>query len=300
MWKKISVVIDIFLVILIAFVGYVQISMLISKKQNFGVPRIFGTSMLYVATDSMNDPGQKGSIPPGYAVIIEQVSPSAIKACTPIEGPDKDGNITILDYEKNGDVVTFFWKDINYVDTHRVISKTYDEATHKYTFTTMGDNPVIHQKFRNIQFNKLAVDLPVEEWGQDVLVGKLKSASRGLGQFLEIASPEAAAILTVKTGEKHFAWFFPVAILVPILGIALSYVIKGGINYSKEKKAREAKINEALLASGIDLNDEIAVEAFKTKEEMKLDIKEEMQKEFEKAKKEALKEIEKNKNGKED
>ena len=98
MWKKISVVIDIILVLLIIFVGYVQIEMLVTRGNNHGVPKVFGQSILYVGTNSMDD-GTSHGIPPGTAVIINTVSPSSIKASTPIY--DEVDKTKIIDYEKD-------------------------------------------------------------------------------------------------------------------------------------------------------------------------------------------------------
>ena len=278
MWKKISVVIDIILVLLIIFVGYVQIEMLVTRGNNHGVPKVFGQSILYVGTNSMDD-GTSHGIPPGTAVIINTVSPSSIKASTPIY--DEVDKTKIIDYEKDGDVVTFYWSPIRSVDTHRVIAVDYDEVSKKYTFTTMGDNPEAHEK------------KATEKWGEENLVGKVVMKSRPLGQFLEISSPEAAAFLSARDGKNHIAWFFPVAIFTPIVLISASYIVQAIVKSSKEKKAREAEINRLMIENGVDMNDEEAVTLFRTKEEIRLDIKEEMEKEYEKAKKQIMKEMEK-------
>ena len=73
--KIISYAIDAILVLIIVFLGYVQISMLVSKndKKNYGVPRVFGKSFLYVATESMNNPEDPNCLKAGTGVIIEKV-----------------------------------------------------------------------------------------------------------------------------------------------------------------------------------------------------------------------------------
>ena len=293
-FQIISIVIDVLLVLIIAFIGYLQISMLVSKKKNFGVPQVFGQSLLYVATDSMEDPDNKKSINPGYGIVINKVKPQDIKPSTPIYGYKEDNtpiyepyeeHLTPVDYLKDGDIVTFYYEKIKAPDTHRVVGVKQEGG--KYVFTTMGDNPIAHKRHT------------VEEWNQDYLIGRVHTASRPLGQFLEISSPEAAAYLSARTGKNHSAWFFPVAIILPIVLIAVSYTVKYAIKSTKERRQRDAEIQAALEASGIDLNDEEACELFRQKEEIRLDIKEEMTKEYEKAKAKALKELEEErKNGK--
>ena len=66
--KKLSYIIDIFLVVIILFLGYVQVSMITSKSKNHGVPQVFGSSILYVATDSMEDPSNPKALNPGVGV----------------------------------------------------------------------------------------------------------------------------------------------------------------------------------------------------------------------------------------
>ena len=293
--RIISTVIDVLLVSIIVFIGYMQISMLVSKKNNHGVPQVFGQSILYVATNSMEDPNNPKSIDPGYGIVINKVKPQDIKPSTPIYGYDEGNNpITKpyeehespIDYLKDGNIVTFYYEKIKAPDTHRVVEVELIDG--KYFFTTMGDNPIAHQKHT------------VEKWSQDELIGRVNSSSRALGQFLEISSPEAAAYLSARTGKNHNAWFFPVAIILPIVIIAVSYTVRYAVKMTKERRKRDAEIQLALEASGIDLNDEEACELFRQKEEMRLDIKEEMTKEYEKAKAKMVKELRKEQqNGKE-
>ena len=280
MWKKISLIIDILLILVIGFLGYVQIAMLVSKKNNHGVPQVFGQSILYVATDSMDDPDNKNSLSPGTGIIISKVKPQSIKPSTVYY---EDDGVTIKEVLKDGDIVTFYWADIDAPDTHRVIKVDYDETVGKYKFTTMGDNPIAHKNKKT------------ETWYEDDLIGKVTSHSKALGTFLEISSPEAAAYLSARTKKQHFAWFFPVAILTPIVIIAGTYIVKTYLQYEKERKARDAEIQTALEASGIDLNDEEACELFRMKEEMRLDIKEQVEKEYQKAKAKIAKEMKKKK-----
>ena len=285
MWKKLSYVFDAILIIIIALLGYIQISMLITKKNNYGVPKAFGVSILYVGTDSMEDPDNPNALNPGTGIIIQQVNPSTLKASTPIY--DEEDPTKIVDYKKDGDIVTFYYEKIKAADTHRIVGIEYKEEEQKYYFTTMGDNPAIHK----VQ--------GTEHWSQDCLIGKVTFSSGALGKFLEISSPEAAAFYSARTGENASAWFFPAAILGSIGLIVIFYIVKGGINYHKETVEREAKLLKAMEDAGIDMEDAEAVEFFRMKEEIRMDIREETEKEYRRAKEEAIKEAKRIKKQKE-
>ena len=281
LFKKIlSYTIDVILVGFILTLIYVQISMMTSKNSNYGVPRAFGKSFLYVASESMDDPDNPGGIHKGSGIIIDQCSVSDLTPATPIY--DEEGNIKDYD-KKTGDVVTFYYVTSAYsiVDTHRLVG-IKDNGNGTYTMTTMGDNPEAHAKH------------VTETWDSKYLIGKEVYHSDALGSFLAISSADAAS----KAGTV--AWFFPVAILIPALLLTAMYVYDPIKTYIKESKQRKADIQRALDESGIDQTDERAVELFKMKEEMRLDYVEEYErekakykKELEKAKERALKQARK-------
>ena len=277
--KILSYTVDVILVGFILTLIYVQISMMTSKNSNYGVPRAFGKSFLYVASESMDDPDNPSGIHKGSGIIIDQCSVSDLTPATPIY--DEEGNIK--DYKKDGDVVTFYYVTPSYsiVDTHRLVG-IKDNGGGSYTMTTMGDNPEAHSKHAT------------ETWDSKYLIGKEVYHSDALGSFLAISSADAAS----KAGTV--AWFFPVAILVPALLLTAMYVYDPIKTYIKESKKRKQQIQEVLDASGIDQTDERAVELFKMKEEMRLDYQEEYEsekekykKELEKAKERALKQAKK-------
>ena len=156
--KWISWTVDILLVAIIALLGYVWVSMLVTKNKNYGVPEVFGQSILYVATDSMEDPDNPNCLAPGTGIIISRVNPADIAVSNPIL--DEHGQET-GDYDKKGDIVTFYYTNIKAPDTHRVVKKVFNDEEQKYYFTTMGDNPTAHQYHRT------------ETWSQDYLIGKV-------------------------------------------------------------------------------------------------------------------------------
>ena len=278
--KVLSYTVDAILIGFILLLVYVQVSMMMSKNNNYGVPRAFGKSFLYVASESMDDPDNPGGVHKGSGIIIDQCSVSDLTPSTPLSY-DSEGNPT--DYKKDGDIVTFYYVTSSYsiVDTHRLVG-IKDNGDGSYTMTTMGDNPEAHAKH------------VTETWDSKYLIGKEVYHSDALGNFLVISSTDAAS----KAGGV--AWFFPVAILVPALLLTAMYVYDPIKQYIKESKKRKAQIQEALEKSGIDLNDEKAVELFKMKEDMRLDYIEEYEsnkakykKELEKAKERALKQARK-------
>lgn len=282
--KVLSISVDVILVGFIILLIYVQVSMMVSKGNNYGVPRAFGKSFLYVASESMDDPDNPNGIHKGSGIIIDQCSVSDLTPSTPIKNEKGE----IIDYDKStGDVVTFYYVTSSYsiVDTHRLV-EIIDNGGGSYTMKTMGDNPEAHKK------------LITETWDSKYLIGKEVYHSDALGSFLAISSSDAAS----KAGGV--AWFFPVAILVPALILTAMYVYDPIKNYIKESKKRKQMIEEAIDKAGIDRNDEKAVELFRMKEEMRLDYieeyeankakyRKELEKAKERAKKEARKEISK-------
>ena len=275
MKKWISYIIDAILLMIIGVLGYVQISMLVSKDKNHGVPSAFNRSFLYVVSESMDDPDQPNGVKKGHGIIIEKVTNfESLKVSDPIYAEDDPNHENKpIDFLKNGAVVTFYYDLVKAPDTHRLINKEFNEETGLWEFETMGDNPVAHQQMKTERFT------------EKELIGKMVYHSKALGDFLTISSPAAAA------SAGRSAWFFPVAILTPVFGFAIYYIVDAILKYQKENKLREVKINEKLQESGIDLNDEEAVELFKMKEEMRLDYQEE----YDKLKIKLRKELEKEK-----
>ena len=274
--KIISYAIDAILVLIIVFLGYVQIAMLVSKndKKNYGVPRVFGKSFLYVATESMNNPDDPKCLKAGTGIIIEKVKDfDSLRTSNPIYGDPEDPT-RITNYDLKGDIVTFYLDSVGVPDTHRLIYKNYDEETGVWTFKTMGDAPEAH-----------TFPLKTETWTGDKLIGRVVNWSKEFGTFLTIASPDAAA----SAGKK--AWFFPVAIVTPIVILATYYIVDAFVKYSKEEKERQKKIEEAMIAACIDMNDEAAKELFRMKEEIRLEYQEEK----DRIKKQIRKELDKNK-----
>ena len=245
MRKWLSRLITGFLLLLVLFFGYCQVSMLVSMKKNFGVPSVFGYSFLYVATDSMV--GDKpDSLPVGSGIIIEDVPPEEIEV---------------------GDVITFYYATLGAPDTHRVTNIIYDDYGQVRTFQTRGDNA------------NAEIASSGETFSVDNYIGKMVYHSESFGAFLTYVSPQ------VPSEHNHATWLFPLLILTPLAIAAVYTIASTAVQMRKERKQDQAELQDALAKAGIDLNDEAAVLAFEEKWRYKKELKEHYQAEIEKAKK---------------
>lgn len=266
MKKGVSVALDILLGGVVVFLAYCQISMMVSMNQpeNYGVPRLFGGSVLYVVTDSMAEdthpeatPEQKeetervGSmypishIEPGSGVFIEKVDPSSIQV---------------------GDVITFYYEALGAPDTHRVmeIVEPCEESNYQYVYLTRGDN--LHSSFGSWDVSYR--DDPVFE---DKLIGKVTRVSSFLGGVLKFVSPGVPG--------GYAVWFVPLLVVIPISFIAVS-MIRGAVKEEKvEKEALEAEVREAMIKDGKDPNDEAAHYMYEEKIAYKRELRILMEKE---------------------
>ena len=155
MKKWVSLVGDGILGLAVVFLGYVLASMMISMNQpgSYGVPRVFGRSVLYVATDSMgvdkvikaytpaqwqafqeqvdayeSDPVDHGGVSPQdyYSAkrVLSQKAAIELTETFPIKHIDTAEGLTLAKVKptdvKVGDVVTFYDMDLGYANTHRV------------------------------------------------------------------------------------------------------------------------------------------------------------------------------------
>ena len=262
MKKIISRIVDIVLGIILIFMVYVQASMLISqnKAENYGVPSVFGTSFLYVATDSMEG-DNPDSLNTGTGIIIKKDDPKNVKV---------------------GDVITFYYPKLGAVDTHRVLEITSDDKG--LVFHTRGDN------LNAWSCKDLSGGCPETAWEtvpETYYIGTVVSHSDAFGSFLTYVSPQAAA------AAGKTAWLVPVLIIVPIALIATITIVQTILNYKKEKKAYETELFEAMDKAGVDRNDEKAMMLFEEKFNLKRELREQMRLEKEKEKKKLRKELQK-------
>ena len=278
--KKIATyIVDGVLGLIIVFLLSVMVQMFMTQNKNFGVPRAYGFSFLYVLTDSMEGTITEyeiDSFPSGTGIVVKQVSPTEIKV---------------------GDVVTFYeqltLKDgskVGIVNTHRIM----DHAGHKgverqedglYHFHTVGDNA----KSESGSYSSLG-----ENFDERYLIGKVVCTSEGLGKFLAVVSPSASG-WNDSQNKTNTSWFFPVLIITPVAGIAIANIISTVREAHRVRVKEDAMLEAALAEAGVDRNDPVAVEKFSAKFFFKLEYREQMEKEKEKAKEEAREIFEKQK-----
>lgn len=260
MKKTISRIIDIVLGVLLAFMVFVQVSMLVSqsKPENYGVPSVFGTSFLYVATDSMEG-DNPDSLNQGTGVIIKKDDPKNVKV---------------------GDVITFYYPKLNAPDTHRVVEIGNDKDG--LVFYTRGDN--LHAWSCP---SEGCPSTPWESVPQTYYIGTVVSHSDAFGSFLTYVSPQAAGA----AGKS--AWLVPVLIIVPLFAMVAISVTESILKYKKEKMVYEEELYKAMDEAGIDRNDEKAMLLFEEKYNLKRELRDEMERAKEIEKKKLRKEMKK-------
>jgi PKD repeat protein len=120
-----------------------QITMMISEKNNYGVPSLFGYSFMQVLTDSMAKPnGQTTDTTyedltdsDGKAITVTKLGPLSLDQYTGIIIEKADPSSI-----KVGEVITFYSDVLEAPVTHRVIEIKKD-TDNTYVFYTFGDNP---------------------------------------------------------------------------------------------------------------------------------------------------------------
>lgn len=286
--KWISYTIDGVLGVLILFVLFIQIEMMVSKSKNRGVGSVFGTSIAYVLTDSMDV--EPGTVLTYNSKTEKEGSDPKVLTYT-VTDPIHMGNGVIISKLggvselKPFDAVTFHmsYQGSDVVVTHRFIE--YD--TSSSTLYLMGDNvcatfgrgtePTCEEGGVRYSYDH-AGDYNEVKW-EDV-VGKVSGNSKALGTAINITQQ---------------TWFVPVMVLVP-LGIIAGVSGYDMIKESKrEEKEEEAEIALALQNAGIDPTNEAEVLKFEEKERYKLEMRKTIEDEKEAEKKRLRAEIEKEK-----
>lgn len=315
-------------VLIVALIG-LEIDIMVTSSQNHNVPSLFGYSFMQVLTDSM-DGDRADSFGTGSGVIMQKVAPEDVKVddvitfSETIESQDivvshrvhevmlapaaADGSYAVsitsseqYRYKLNGgssytdwaiaDGSTQSWPlgtllEVYLLETSGAINASPAEADIKsfllnavsgeYTFYTTGDN----QNSSSCGNNHQCVQTYRDEVKEDKLIGRVIAHSDFLGGLIGIA---------------RSTWFIPVAVLVPLLIIAILSLVDYFKANKKEKAEEEAKIQAALKEAGVDPSDEKAVILFTEKTRYKLELQETLEKEKEKEKKRLLKEMAKNK-----
>lgn len=247
-----------FLLLLVGFVGYCQVSMVVTMNRDYGVPSVFGYSFLYVATDSMEG-DLPDSLPVGTGIVIQDVDPHSIAP---------------------GDVITFYYPAIGAPDTHRVHEISEDEDGH-LTFYTRGDN--LNAQLSNGQWDENYREVVPEEH----YIGKVVSHSKAFGTFLTYVSPQ------VPSEHNHSSWLFPLLVILPLAICAAITIFSTVRQLRKEGKQEKLAIAKAMEEEGIDQSDEAAVLAFEEKWRFKKELREQFEEEKERERKKLLRDMKK-------
>lgn len=279
MKKWVSRIIDGIMGALILSLLGVQVAIIVSAKNNYNVPSLFGYSFMQVLTDSMagnDDPvdnlyDSNGkviasvtklgplSLAKGTGIVIEKAAPASIKV---------------------GEAITFYSDRLKAPITHRVIA-IETETDGSLVYLTFGDNPKSETCSTWVN-GAVPCTYPSNEdvVPEKYLIGRVVWHNDAFGAFL---------------GVVQSAWFVPVAVLLPLTVIATM----SAIDLIKQSKAEEKAENDAIAAeiskSGLDPKDEKAVVAFTEKARYKYEIEQEMKEEMAKEKEKVAKAVAKEK-----
>jgi signal peptidase len=212
--KIINVVVDIVVVIVLAFAFILAISAITSKAKGYdGYTEIFGKAYVAVASDSMNGENDD-NFSKGDLIAIKTLSEDDAK------------------YLKEGDIITFhtnaITNDNTYVlNTHRIVKVlSVDGVAYKYY--THGDNNPDYDP-DNIEQDPYCESVWVSQ-----VVGVYTGKASGVGEVLLFMNSSAG---------------FFTCIVLPSLLVVVYFAINLVVVVRKEKKAHNAQLAEdALLA----------------------------------------------------
>jgi len=292
-------IVDIILGILIVAVLGLQVDMMLTKKNNYNVPSLFGYSFMEVITDSME--GTKpDSFDAGEGVIIQKKSEVH---------PD--------------DVITFYNPDIQYCVSHRVREIVYSPASPsekakfivsselEYSFDRINwvkGGEMVERSHDEGGFYARVITVTEEKepevwhdipaYTEEVKVTYYTCGDNLEAEFYKKSTGHSVASSYRDTVESKYyvgtivahnkvlggalgvfqsAWFIPAAIMFPILVIAIMSIVDFVKASKEEKKEEEARIQAEMVAAGIDPNDERAVYIFTEKARYRMDMEKELE-----------------------
>ncbi len=293
---KVSSIVDGALLVLAGAMIALELTLFITTKKD-GMPSLFGKTFMRVLTGSMDGPNtpeffltRAGNDASGRVTGVYETKEEAEKARSSSEGVftlEKKGpwmlginTAAVLERKafedvEPGDIVTFYY-DLNEVYTHQLVSHRVIEIIDS-TLYCYGD---AYPKNGYPYSSSSSSYTGVQKITKSDYVGTIVSKSDFFGGVMTMTSS---------------VWFVPVVVGVPLLSMA-GFSVADSIKQARlAKKEEEAKIQEMVLASGVDPNDERAVAIEKEKAAVKLEIQEELQKEKEKQKELFRKQFEKEK-----
>lgn len=190
-----------FALVMVPSIAAILIAGRSSARNNYGIPVLYGYSFLYVSTDSMVGL-QEDSLPQGTGVLVRKVQPSSLSI---------------------GDVVTFYDRRIEAMNTHRLVSAPVREDG-LYKFHTMGDN------------RKSALySYEGERFTEKELLGKVEAHSDAISFLLAAFSPSISAMAET-TGNLFQAFLFPLFTLLPLGIFTVVATISGIREWFREEE----------------------------------------------------------------
>lgn len=293
---KVSSIVDGALLVLAGAMIALELTLFITTKKD-GMPSLFGKTFMRVLTGSMDGPDtpeffltRAGNDASGRVSGVYETQEEAEEACSSTEGVftlQKNGpwmlgvnTAAILERKafedvEPGDVVTFYY-DLNSIYTHQLVSHRVIEIIDSTLYCYGDAYPKNGYPYSSTSSSYTGVQKITK---QDY-VGTIVAKSDFLGGVMTMTSS---------------VWFVPTVVGIPLLSMA-GFSMADAIKESRRrKKEEEAKIEAMVLSSGVDPNDERAMEIAREKAAVKLEIQEELEKEKQKQKELFLKQFEKEK-----
>ena len=193
-------------------------------SSNGGFPNIFGHGYLSVQSNSMS--AESNSLPEKYKDYKVGQFQKGDMVFVDV--------VTVKDINKLqvGDIITFVDKDLNSLNSHRIVYMTYDADKNVKSFSLQGDYSVsIYGVYDPTDSSRSSINYDLQSRGDiktftvdsfDDVKGVITGVSYGTGH-------------TVDNIKKNWGWFFVLPIAIVLL-VELFFVIKNIIALTSEKQ----------------------------------------------------------------
>lgn len=297
--KIASIVIDVVMGALLAFIAYCEIAMLLSSRENKAKVRyLFNHAGMVVLTDSMS-----GALEVGDGIVIEKVSHYSLRGMEYVEEEgveipgveytvqdgkricplgtkaddlsrseayrhfDDDGNPVISGEQvyRQGDIISFYGM-LGYIGG----KPYYSTITHRLIETEIQENDLrIYYCYGD---NVHAQTCPVKDEGDPDDPGDdVRSCTYLLNRNRVTPSDILGKVTYHNKGLGSFfkltmqPWFVPSLAVIPLLMMGLFAIINYVIEDNRLSKIEDAELAKAIEESGIDPNDKAALTVFEEK-----------------------------------